>query len=143
MKPPIGHVRLEQAGSALLWLLVIAIGGAQRSHVRLGFVTDHGADVVCPALLYATARQGRSLLRFVGLRPDRPAVIAAGIFGLSVGWEFGQKAHWIPGVYDPLDIVAYAAGVGVPFIIDRWLQRSSAARRSSHADRSPHAPSGS
>lgn len=127
-EPPSWIERLKQPGSALLWLLFIAIGGLQRSHIRLGLLTAYGADIVCPALQYATARQGKNLLRYVGLRPDRPLVIAAGIFVLSVGWESGQKVHWISGVFDPLDIVAYAIGVGVPFILDRWIYYRSTPR---------------
>jgi len=123
--------RLRRAGSAFLWILFVIVGALQQNHIRLGFVTDYGADIVCPALLYVTARQGRSLLRYVGLRSDRPPVIAAGVFVLSVGWEIGQKVHWIPGVYDPLDIAAYAVGVGAPFIIDRWLQKGDLAGKRS------------
>ena len=124
-RPPDRTATLEHAGTALLWALFIGIGALQREHIRLGFVTAYGADVACPALLYVTARQGRSLLRHLGLRPDRPLAIAAGVFALSTAWEVGQGVQWIPGVYDSLDIAAYAVGVGVPYVVDRWLQCKS------------------
>ncbi len=126
--PPPWIEKFKRAETILLWLLFVAIGALQSRHMHLGVITDYGADVVCPAVLYVTARQGKSLLRYVGLSPDRPERIAAGVFVLCVGWEIGQKFHWIPGVYDPMDIVAYAVGVGVPYLIDRWLQYESAKR---------------
>jgi hypothetical protein len=106
---------------ALLWTLFALIGWLQMQHKHVGFLTSQGADVVAPALLFVLTRDGKSLLRFIGLRQDRPAVIAAGVFGLSLAWEVCQKLQWIPGVFDPMDIVAYAVGVAVPFMLDRWL----------------------
>src|SRR5271170_4760696 len=130
--PPFWIGKFRQVETTLLWVLFIAIGAIQSKHIRLGFITDYGADIVCPALLYVTARQGKSLLRYVGLRPERPVMIAAGVFVLSVGWEIGQKLHWIPGVYDPLDIFAYALGVGATYLIDMWLQYKASPDRYSH-----------
>jgi hypothetical protein len=101
--------------------LFVLIGWLQMQHKQVGILTSHGADVVAPALLFVVTRDGKSLLRFIGLRRDRPAVIAAGVFGLSVAWEICQKLHWIPGVFDPMDIVAYGVGVTIPFLLDRWL----------------------
>ncbi|HEY3442890.1 MAG TPA: hypothetical protein VGK29_19175 [Paludibaculum sp.] len=48
-------------------------------------------------------------------------IIAAGVFGLSTAWEVAQRLHWIPGTFDPCDLLAYAIGVTVPLLIDRWL----------------------
>jgi hypothetical protein len=66
-------------------------------------------------------RESRTLLGFIGLRPDRPAIVAGGILALSVAWEMGQKIHLIRGVYDPLDILGYGAGIAAVFLIDLWL----------------------
>src|SRR5262249_34101508 len=107
--------------TALLWALFVLIGVLQMKGVRAGFLTGYGADVVAPALLYVVTREGKSLLRFMALRPGRTVRVAAGVFALSVAWEICQKLHWIPGVFDPLDIGAYGVGVLVPFAIDRWL----------------------
>ena len=91
------------------------------NRIRLGIVTAYGADVFTPAWLYVCTREGKTMLKHVGLRPDRPMIVAVGIFALSVAWEFGQKIHFIRGVYDPLDIVAYGVGIGAAFLIDIWL----------------------
>jgi hypothetical protein len=91
------------------------------NRIGLGIVTAYGADVFTPAWLYVCTREGKTLLKYVNLRPDRPMVVAVGIFAFSVAWEFGQKIHFIGGVYDPLDIVAYGVGIGAAFLIDIWL----------------------
>ena len=105
----------------VLWILLIAIGLLQMKRIHVGVFTDYGADVVCPALLFVLTRQGKSLLRHIGLRQDRPMLIAAGVFGLSAAWEVAQRLHWIPGTFDPYDLLAYAIGVTVPMLIDHWL----------------------
>lgn len=87
----------------------------------MGLITGCGADVVRPALWYVITRNGKSILRHVGMRPDRPIAIAEGVFGLTAAWEMAQRFHWIPGSYDPFDLLACAIGVIVPLLIDRWL----------------------
>jgi hypothetical protein len=85
--------------TALLWALVALIGWLQMQHKDAGFLTSQGADVVAPALLLVLTRDGKSLLRFVGLLQDRPAVIAA-----------------------------YGVGVAIPFMLDRWLIHRESSR---------------
>jgi hypothetical protein len=106
---------------ALIWTFFLLIGWLQMQHKRVGALTSQGADVVAPALLFVLARDGKSLLHFIGLTKDRPVTIALGVFGLSLGWEICQKFHWITGVFDPWDILAYAVGVSVPYALDRWM----------------------
>src|SRR5882757_11547616 len=78
--------------TALLWALIALISGLQMQHKHVGFLTSQGADIVAPALLFVLTRDGKSLLRFVGLRQDRPNVIAA-----------------------------CGVGVATPFMLHRWL----------------------
>ena len=119
---------LRKTETALLWALVALIGWLQMQHMHLGFVTSHGADVVAPALLFVLTRDGKSLLRFVGLRQNRPAMIAVEVFGLSLICEVCQKLHWISGVFDPKDIAAYAVGVTIPYMLDCSLTHLEASQ---------------
>ncbi|HEX3876763.1 MAG TPA: hypothetical protein VHW24_07255 [Bryobacteraceae bacterium] len=129
MTQPAGWIPvIRKTELTTLWTLFILIGWLQMQHEHLGYLTSQGADVVAPALLFVLTRDGKSLLRFIGLRKDRPTVIALGVFGLSLGWEICQKLHWIPGVFDPLDIAAYAAGVLAPYLLDRSLTRLEISR---------------
>ncbi|HEY3442891.1 MAG TPA: hypothetical protein VGK29_19180 [Paludibaculum sp.] len=63
--------RFRAAKTNILWVLFIAIGLLQMKRIHLGVITDYGADVVCPALLFVLTRQGKSLLRHLGLRTGR------------------------------------------------------------------------
>ena len=112
----------KKAESALLFVLWVVVAVLEMKRIRLGLVTSYGADLFMPAWLYVVAVQGKTLFRFLGLGTDRPVLVAGIVFGFCVAWELGQKIHWIPGVFDPLDIVAYAVGVGGVLLIDLWLK---------------------
>jgi hypothetical protein len=113
--------KFKKAEMAVLFVLWLAVAVLQMKRIRLGVITSYGADVFMPAWLYVCSRESKTLLRFLGLRLDRPVIAAGVIFGLSVAWEIGQKLHLIRGVYDPLDIVAYGVGIAAVFLIDLWL----------------------
>jgi hypothetical protein len=81
---------------ALLWALVALIGWLQMQHKHLGSLTSQGADVVAPALLFVLTREGKSLLRFVGLRQDRPALIATAFSGFLSHGRFAKSSTGFP-----------------------------------------------
>jgi len=109
-------------------LLVAWLGCAVlvMNRVRGGFLTNYGADVTQPAWLYIVARglsdPGRRtrVQRWFGTTPERTAAV---IFLASVLTEVSQR-YWPAGLFrgrfDPLDIVAYAVGVGTCYAIDRF-----------------------
>ena len=94
----------------------LCIGGLQMIRVRGGLLTDYGADLLGTIWLYAMFRQGRTIfLR----RRQLSAGSAAGLVFLGcTASEFAQKLHWLPGVYDPTDILTYALAVTVCFVCD-------------------------
>ena len=123
-EPSVGLKSLEnfrRVESLLLFMLWVIVAVLDMKRIRLGPITSYGADVFMPAWLYVVAVQGKTLFRFFGLGPGRPAAVAGVVFGSCVAWEMGQRIHCIPGVYDPLDIVAYAVGVGGVLLLDLWL----------------------
>lgn len=95
--------------------------------VHLGLFTSQGADVFAPALIYFITRDGKSVLRHVGVNPSKPAMVAAAVAVLCVGWEILQKMDIIPGVFDWYDLLAYALGILGSYLIDRWLTNTPAA----------------
>ena len=110
------------------WLLfVVWIGSAILgvNHVHAGFLTSYGADLSLPAWLYIAARsldnpQRESWLkRFVGRSSEQAAVL---LFLASVTTEISQF-YWpqgiFPGVFDIFDIVAYASGIVLCYILDK------------------------
>ncbi len=93
--------------------------------IRAGFLSNYAADLTCPAWLYLGIRGlhgARGPSRFgqvFGATPERAALV---IFAGSALTEISQI--WWPhgffrGTYDPYDIVAYAAGVGIPYIVEK------------------------
>lgn len=96
-----------------------------RYRIRAGFLSNYTADLTCPAWLYIGIRglHGPTRLsgfgRFFGATPGRAAPAISGGSGLT---EFSQ-IWWPPGCFrgtdDPCDILAGAAGVGIPQLVEK------------------------
>jgi hypothetical protein len=94
---------------------------------RAGLFTSHAADLTLPAWLYVVIRSKHPSSRVAPLRllaSAPPAVIAAVVFIASTATEVSQY-FWprglFSGTFDPLDIFAYGAGVGLCLLADlRW-----------------------
>ncbi len=122
------HLRYGPSWTLALRILVglfavAAILNMMRMHVF--FFTTHAADLSGPAFLYIQARKlwqegSRSLLsRTIGRTPERAA---AAFFGASAVTEISQIyfPHGIfSGRFDPLDIAAYAVGVGTCYLLEK------------------------
>jgi len=105
--------QLASIGTAL------AVAALQMRHVHGGVVTDYGADVFGTAWVYATTRMGGTVLqRGRAAGAGRAAVV---VFLLCLAWELGQRAHLVPGRFDPYDLLAYAGTVALCWAIDRRL----------------------
>lgn len=99
------------------------LGALQMFHIRGGFMTNYGADLVGTAWLYAMFRQGRTVIR-----PGRvmsPGRTTAFIFIACAASELAQKLRLFPGVFDPLDFFAYAASVLACYALDRRVGLSA------------------
>lgn len=106
-----------------LFLLTAVLNMA---HVRGGFLTNHLADLACPAWLYVVIRglvpmspRARRVYWWVGRSPERAAVL---LFLGSTATEVSQL-YWPRGLFsgrfDPWDIVAYGAGLLPVYWMDR------------------------
>ena len=97
----------------------LGIGALQMFHVRGGVITNYGADVIGTAWLYAMFRQGRTVVQRGS--PWSAMTTALFVFTGCVASEVGQRLAIIPGVFDPLDIVAFAATVMTCAALDRFI----------------------
>lgn len=110
---------------AMAWGGVILIGLLQMNHVRAGFVTSYGADIVCPALLYALTRRGTTIpFNWLRVRPQ-PVVAVVSVLAPCFVWEYLQRYDFsgtplviTRGHFDPGDLFAYAAGVVAMLALD-------------------------
>ncbi len=116
------------------WTLAVAFivtAALNMGHVRGGFFTNHLADLVVPAYLYVAVRglaerepRLTLLRRTVGATPETAAAV---LFFSSAATEFSQ-IYWPRGMFsgrfDPLDLAAYAVGLGVCYICDRWGKKA-------------------
>lgn len=129
---PVSDASAWRRAYGALWLAFLLTAALNLLQIRAGLLTNHGADLVVPALLYVLTRRypvasrtGSPLLvrRVFGSTPE---LAAACIFGGSVATELCQR-FWpdgiFPGTYDPLDIVAYGVSVGLCYVADRWAIR--------------------
>ncbi|WP_239492489.1 hypothetical protein [Luteitalea sp. TBR-22] len=84
----------------------LIVGALQMQHVRGGWITNYGADVFGTAWVYAIVRQGRTTFRWPAMAPW-----VAGAFVLAgcVATEVAQR--WLPGTFDPYDLVAFTATI--------------------------------
>jgi hypothetical protein len=97
----------------------LLIGGLQMFHIRAGFLTNYGADLLGTAWLFAMTRLGWTVVQ--GGRPTSSATAAAVIFVLCSVSELGQLVRLVPGRYDPYDIGAFALAIGACLALERIL----------------------
>lgn len=114
------------AHRVLLGLFILA-AALNMLDIHAGFLTSHLADLVVPAWMYVVSRglhtrSGRStrIQRTLGRSPEMAAI---SLFVASALTEISQH-YWPQGLFrgrfDPLDVVAYAAGIAVCYAADRF-----------------------
>lgn len=113
-----------------LWLGAAILGV---NHVNAGLFTSYGADLTQPAWLYIVTRSlddpGRRgwLRRTFGRSPE----LAAGAIFLGAALTEFSQLLWprgpMAGVFDPLDVAAYAAGLLPCYLIERRQLRGHTA----------------
>lgn len=131
---PASHSSAWRRAYWALWSAFVLTAALNLLQIRAGLLSNHGADLVVPALLYVLTRRypiagktGSTLMvrRIFGSTPELAALC---IFGGSVATELCQRfwPHGIfPGTYDPLDILAYGVSVGLCYLADRWAIRQT------------------
>jgi hypothetical protein len=119
--------RLWRLAYWILWTAFIATAALNMLHVRAGFMTNHAADVVVPALLYVMVRgladpNPRPTLtrRWFGATPERAGAV---LLLASAATEVCQY-YWPNGIFrgrfDPWDIAAFGVGLLVCYACDTW-----------------------
>jgi|SRR5215510_2473116 len=109
--------RTGRAFHASMIVAALAVGALQMYHVHGGLLTDYGADAFGTAWVYATMRLGRSIIqRGQSASAGRSAIV---VFLLCMAWELGQRAHVVPGRFDPYDVMTYVVTLAVCWEIDR------------------------
>ena len=104
---------------AAMMIAALAIGALQTFHVRAGILTNYGADVFGTAWLYDMFRQGRTI--FGRGRAMSAVATAAFVFIGCAGSEFAQALDLVSGVFDPLDLLAFALSVIACYMLDQRL----------------------
>lgn len=109
----------------ILWLAFLAAAVLNMLHFRGGFLTNHLADVVIPALLYVifSGLSGRPRPRYLPSVLRRfPSMLALVIFAANSVTEISQY-FWprglFPGTFDPLDILSFAVGLLPCYLLDK------------------------
>ncbi len=116
-----------------LWAALLLAGGLNMLRVRGGLLTSHLADAAIPALLFVvfSGLSGRPRPRLLpqALR-DAPGLLAVVIFAANAATEVSQY-FWpkglFPGTFDPLDFVAFGAGILPFYLIEARRRRRQGA----------------
>ena len=113
-----------------LFVVWMACGALNIYQIRVGILTSYGADLAIPAWLYIAARaldnpqRQTALRRSIGRTPER----AAGTLFLASTMTEVTQRFWprglFPGTFDLLDILAYAAGLAVCYMLDKRSPRN-------------------
>jgi hypothetical protein len=111
------------------WTLFVAFLGTaalNMLHLRGGFLTNHAADLVVPAWLYVASRglhsrNGRQTLmqRTLGQTPERAALVLFLASTLTEVSQFYWPRGLFAGRFDALDVLAYAVGLAICYVLDR------------------------
>src|SRR5262245_8352318 len=97
--------------------LALCIGALQMYRVRAGFVTNYGADLLGTVWLYAMTRLGWTVVQRG--RAASAGAAALIVFALCTLSEFAQRWRFLPGRYDPYDILAFGVAVGASLGLER------------------------
>lgn len=111
------------------WTLFVAFLGTaalNMLHVRGGFLTNHAADLIVPAWLYVASRglhsrNGRQtrIQRTLGQTPERAALVLFLASTLTEVSQFYWPRGLFPGRFDALDVLAYALGLAICYVMDK------------------------
>jgi len=107
------------------WVIFIEVAFFQMLKVRGGFITNYGADIIAPLMLYYLIRTNRSILvRFLKHTPTTKQTLIL-ILAPCLLWEISQKfdfsdtlLFFTKGTFDGWDIVAYTVTLSICYYID-------------------------
>lgn len=117
-----------------LFVIFIITAALNMLRIRAGFWTNYAADVVVPAWLYIAirglgpTRRTSVLTRYLGARPEVTALTLFVASALTEVCQFYWPQGIFSGRFDPGDMMAYAGGVGVCYIFDKWSSRQNERR---------------
>jgi hypothetical protein len=107
-------IKYEKYLAYLGWLIFATVGLLQMFRVKGGFITNYGADIIAPAMLYYSIRINKTILNRIfkkGLNEIHTFIL---LWILCVGWETLQRFDlsgtiffFAKGTFDYFDILAY------------------------------------
>jgi hypothetical protein len=108
------------------WTVFVTVGLLQMFRVKAGFITDYGADLIAPVMLYYSTRSGKTILSGIFKKRLNEIQTFILIWSLCIIWETLQKFDLsgtplviTRGTFDPLDIVAYTLTLLVCYNLDK------------------------
>jgi hypothetical protein len=133
-------IEAELGPTGVRWLdrinvvLLVPIFGIiymQSHRIHTGWITNYGNDVFGTAWAWWIARRlcDRRLPRLrIGREPRTAELTVLGVFCVGLAYEVGKLLRWIPGTYDPLNLIPYGATLAVCYFIERVLRRAHSVR---------------
>ena len=118
-------VRYEKPLVYVGWIVFVVVALLQMWKVKGGFITNFGADIIAPAMLYYSARTNKTLLSKLFNRTLSEIQTFLALWLLCVLWEIVQKFDFsgtvltiTKGTFDPWDILTYTFTLLICFYLD-------------------------
>ncbi len=108
------------------WGIFALLGLLQMFKVRGGVITNYGADVIAPIMLYYATRTNKSLFSKIWKQGFNEKQTFLLIWSLCLAWEISQKFDFsgtilaiTRGRFDPMDIMAYTLTLLICYYLDK------------------------
>ncbi|MFN7937754.1 MAG: hypothetical protein U0R19_30780 [Bryobacteraceae bacterium] len=100
----------------ITFIVWVVAGAANMAKIRGGFLTNYCADLFQPAWVYIVVREAR---RWHGRTPETAAILVLGGAVLTECSQYFWPHGLFRGRFDPMDILAYAVGVGTCYGVEK------------------------
>jgi hypothetical protein len=108
----------EKALFLILVFLTALITILQVLKIRASYITEYGADICGPILIYYWTRKNKGIIAFLTNKFNTPISTFLLVLAGCVLWEIRQKLYQGYGIFDPVDIFVYAISLTLCFAID-------------------------
>jgi len=111
-------IKHEKALYIILVLLTTFIALLQFLKINVGILTNYGADLIAPILIYYWTRKSKGVIASLLNNYNTPKTTFLLVLSGCVVWEIRQKLFQGYGIFDSADIFVYVIALVLCYITD-------------------------